>query len=214
MADRRIFLLFFLFSICFFILGQYFSLIFVYVGSMHLAMLSLALYFLYSKDMKGFFSDLGIPGDLKKNVIYTVGGLVAVFATLFVLTITLLMFGINDQAKVADVANNLPISVLAIAIFLAPFSEELLFRGLLVTRIEQLNGNLKIPYPTFFAILFSSLIFGSLHIAYGSVVEIIGAIAIGMVLGIIFKMSKSIVPAITVHMIYNLISITVLRLFA
>lgn len=214
MVDRRIFLLFFLFSIFAFVLGQYFSLMFIYVGSMHLAMLCLAFYFLYSKDLKTSFSNLGIPGDLKKNVIYTVSGLVAVFGTLFVLTFILLMFGINDQAKVANVANNLPIPVLAIAILLAPFSEELLFRGMLMTRIEQLNAHFKIPYPAFFAILFSSVIFGSLHIAYGSVVEIIGAIAIGMVLAVVFKMSKSIIPAITIHMAYNMISITVLRLYA
>ena len=81
----------------------------------------------------------------------------------------------------------------------APVTEELFFRGLLTSR---------------FGILVSSAVFGLMHFAYGSMVEVVGAFLIGIVLAATFKQSKSITPCILAHMAYNALAIAVMRLYA
>jgi hypothetical protein len=178
---------------------------------MHLALLSLGLYLIYDKDLKGFLEKVGVPGDIKRNIIFTVIGLASLFIVLIAMTVAFTFFGINDQQKVVDIANDLPLPILALAIFFAPFSEEFFFRAMLISRIERIHGHFQIPHAAFSAVLFSSLIFGMFHFAYDSVVEIVGAFLIGLVLALIYKRSGSIIPAIAVHMIYNFGSIIVMR---
>jgi membrane protease YdiL (CAAX protease family) len=199
MNPRQIFLALILFSVILFISARYYNFLFGYVAALHLGLFSLAMYFLYDSDMKGFLAKMGVPGDLKTNVLYAVIGFLALLGVLIVMSLVFTMLGFNDEAKVADVANGLPLSVLAIAVLVAPISEELFFRGFLSTRI---------------GIIPSALIFGLLHVAYGSVVEITGAFLIGIVFALTFQKSKSIIPVIVIHLVYNLISLSVIRGFA
>jgi hypothetical protein len=169
---------------------------YLYDASIHLGMFSLAMYFLWQKDLRTTMQSMGFPGSLKNNVLYTVGGLLVIFALLLVLGMAAFFFGFNDQAKVTQKISGLPLYVLAMAVVFAPFSEELLFRAFMVPRI---------------GVVFSSLVFGSLHLAYGSVLEVIGVALVGVVLALVFRLSKSITPCILIHLIYNLLSITVMR---
>lgn len=169
----------------------------LYDGAIHLGMLSLALYFLWKTDLKSTLGAMGFPGSLKNNVIYTLGGLFAIFGLVFILSAAALLLGFNDQAKVTQKIAGLPLWVLAMAVILAPVSEELLFRAMLVPRI---------------GILFSSVLFGSLHLAYGSVVEVAGVTIVGIVLALVLRFSKSITPCILIHMVYNFLSIAAMRL--
>jgi len=169
---------------------------YLYDASIHLGMLSLAMYFLWQKDLRMTLKSMGFPGSLRDNLLYTVGGLLAIFALLFVLGMAAFFLGFNDQAKVAQKISGLPLYVLAMAVIFAPFSEELLFRAFLVPRI---------------GVVFSSLVFGSLHLAYGSVMEVVGVALVGVVLALVFRLSKSITPCILIHLIYNLLSITAMR---
>jgi len=196
MDTRQAFLALILFSVILFISSRYFDFLFGSVAALHLALFSMAMYFLYDRDLKGFLAKMGIPGDLKTNALYAIGGFVALLALLMAMSLVFTMLGFNDEAKVADVANGLPLSVLAIAVLVAPISEELFFRGFLTSRI---------------GIIPASLIFGIFHIAYGSVVEIVGAVLIGIVFALTFQKSKSIVPVIAIHLVYNLISLSVIR---
>jgi membrane protease YdiL (CAAX protease family) len=222
MQTKTAFAILFLFFAALFVSSRYFGFQFGYILALHLGLLSCALFFLFDRDMKTTFSKLGIPGSLRTNTIYIIVGLSAIFATLIVLTIALNVFRLDDQAQVAKVANQLPLIVLMLAIVLAPFSEELFFRGLLMTRIESAVSSLLSKIRGFDSrlaenagavsgVVLSSLIFGALHVAYGSVAELVGAFAIGLILALVFRSSKSIVPPIVIHFIYNSISITVLR---
>jgi membrane protease YdiL (CAAX protease family) len=169
---------------------------YLYDGALHLGMLSFAMYFLWQKDLKSTLQAMGFPGSLKSNVLYTIGGLLAVFLLVFALSVAALLLGFNDQAKVTQKIAGLPFYVLAMAVLFAPISEELLFRALLVPRI---------------GVVLSSLVFGSLHLAYGSVVEVVGVAMVGMVLALVFRFSKSITPCILIHLIYNFLSIVAMR---
>jgi membrane protease YdiL (CAAX protease family) len=63
-----------------------------------------------------------------------------------------------------------------------------------------------------FGVVLSAILFGLSHITYGSVVEVAGVLAVGLVLGTVFVRAKSITPCIAIHLIYNLISISAMLL--
>ncbi len=167
-------------------------------GAIHLGILSAALFFLWKKDIRTTFASIGFPGSLKKNIIYSVGGLLLVFITLFILAVVTTYLGLNDQEKILEKVGDLPFYILVFAVVFAPLTEELFFRAFLVQRI---------------GVLYSSLVFGIFHLSYGSVSEIIGAFFIGLIFAVIFKKSKSITPCLVIHTVYNLLAIIAMRLY-
>lgn len=169
---------------------------YLYEGSIHLAIFSLAMYLLWKKDLRTTLGSLDFPGDIRKTALFTVAGLAAIFSLLIVLGLVSLAAGFNDQAKIVDKVSDLPLYLLLLAIVLAPITEELFFRAALVPRI---------------GIVLSSLVFGVLHVAYGSVVEVVGVFLVGIILAAIYRMSKSVTPCIVIHFIYNLLSIMMMR---
>lgn len=166
-------------------------------GAIHLALLATALFFLWNPDFRAVLKSLGFPGSAKATLIYTVGGLVALFVALYILSLIFSMVGINDQQNVIDKISGLPVYLLLFAVVLAPFTEEIFFRGLLVPRI---------------GIIPSALLFGVSHLTYGSMMEIAGVIVVGIILGAIFQRSRSITPCILVHLVYNGLSIAAMRM--
>ncbi|MBU0590651.1 MAG: type II CAAX endopeptidase family protein [Candidatus Micrarchaeota archaeon] len=165
--------------------------------SIHIALFSVAMIFLWKDKLSSTLISLGVPGKIGNNIEYTLAGLFSIFVLLLVFGIIANALGFNDQENVTDKVNSLPFYLLIFAVLVAPITEELFFRAFLVPRV---------------GIIFSSLLFGVLHASYGSVVEIIGAGVIGMVLAVVFKDSKSITPCIAIHMLYNLVSIIVMKL--
>ncbi|MFH0738076.1 MAG: type II CAAX endopeptidase family protein [Candidatus Micrarchaeota archaeon] len=168
-------------------------------GAIHFGLISLALFFLWKGDIKSTMEPLGFPGKPLHVILFSVATLAAIFVVLLVLGIASMLLGFNDQQNVTDKIADLPLIVLIFAALGAPITEELFFRGFLTDK---------------FGIIGSSLLFGMMHVAYGSLVEVIGAFLIGVVLAIAFKMSKSITPCILAHMAYNALAITVMVMFA
>ncbi|MEW6036288.1 MAG: CPBP family intramembrane glutamic endopeptidase [Candidatus Micrarchaeota archaeon] len=168
-------------------------------AAIHVGLLSLALFFLWKGGFRKTLESVGFPGDIKTTAVFTVVTLGAVFTVLLVLGVIFLVAGFSDQQKVSDKIGSLPLYMLVFAALAAPVSEELFFRGLLVQR---------------WGILPSSLVFGLMHFAYGSVMEVVGAFSIGLVLAASFRLSKSITPPIIVHIVYNTIAIAFMRLYS
>ena len=85
------------------------------------------------------------------------------------------------------------------AVFIAPVAEELMFRGVLFNRLK-----IRIGAP--FAIVVSSLIFGSLHF-YGStpLLHVITASIFGMLMCVFFMRHDNILMNIAVHFLGNLL---------
>ncbi len=167
-------------------------------GAIQLGLFSVALFFLWDTDLRTTLKKLGFPGKLSTTAIYSVAGFIAMFALLVIVGIASMAFGFDDQYKIYEKIGDLPWYMLMLAVLLAPICEELFFRGLLVPR---------------FGVVISAIVFGLLHFTYGSILEVVGVMAIGLVLGMVFKKSKSITPCIVVHLLYNLLSISVM-LFA
>ncbi len=185
--------------ILFFVLVLFFKDNYLHSGALHLGMFSAAMYFLWKSNIASTLKNLGIPGNFKMITIYTFGGMFLLFALLIALSAIIRIIGIeDDSSNVMDIIQGLPWYIPALAIVIAPITEELFFRGLLVPKIGVLG---------------SALFFGLSHAAYGSIVEVLGAFLIAILFGLIFKYSKSLTPCILVHFGYNLLAISVMLVF-
>jgi membrane protease YdiL (CAAX protease family) len=84
--------------------------------------------------------------------------------------------------------------------------EELLFRGILLTRLEKtLSPRL--------ALIMSSLIFTILHFTWRIPLELVFVFIVGLILGYIFQRTKSLFPPIVIHAINNIVLVAVLPFF-
>ena len=172
---------------------------YLYAITAHVALASIAIYFIYRKDFATLLSDLGIPCGISRLLKYTILGLAVIFIGSIVISQVMMHFGLWDQAKVRERITGMPWYVLLLAVTIVPISEELFFRGLLLNKI---------------GILPSSILFAAAHFAYGSTAEIIITFLIGLWFAYICKRSKSVLPTMVIHLIYNLLSISIMLLAA
>jgi len=157
--------------------------LYLHSAMLHFMVFAAAGHFLWKGDLSSTLSSIGFPGEPKRTILYTIAGLVAFGAALFALAFLAVWFDIADQANVVDKVQSLPLYLLVFAIVLAPISEELFFRALLVGRLDgMLRPRLGPLASGAIAIGLSSSLFGILHMGYGSIVEILGAGLLGAIL--------------------------------
>ncbi len=115
------------------------------------------------------------------------------------LVLSLLPAGVlGDYTESASQMSNGPmVWYILAAVVVAPIIEEVVFRSLILARFSRATGNM-------IAILLSSLIFGLVH---GQIVWICYAATLGLVLGVIFVRTRSLLACIVTHMGYNLVSL-------
>jgi membrane protease YdiL (CAAX protease family) len=85
--------------------------------------------------------------------------------------------------------------------------EELIFRSILITRLEKMFG-------TFKSLLISSLLFGIMHAGYGLLTEILFATFFGFVLGFIFHKTRSFPFILVIHGTANVLLFGVLPIIS
>ncbi|MEM4330187.1 MAG: CPBP family intramembrane glutamic endopeptidase [Candidatus Bilamarchaeaceae archaeon] len=196
---KKLFFFLFVFAFLFFVVFfVFYHDTYIYEAFLHLCFFSLSLVLLWEErdDIKTVMKKMGVPpSNVKKTILFSVGGFVLVMTVMLLLSIIFSYLGIKDNEKVFDVLNKVPFWILPFAVIVAPITEELLFRAALVPRI---------------GIIGSSFAFGILHIFYGSFMEVVGTIAIGFVLGFIYKKSESIIPPIAIHLFFNLLTVLAL----
>jgi uncharacterized protein len=76
---------------------------------------------------------------------------------------------------------------------LAPVLEEMLFRGLVLRSFLQ-------RYPRWPAIAFSAILFGAAHL---NIYQFVGAFFMGLALGWLYERTRSLLPCIALHGLYN-----------
>lgn len=156
---------------------------------------------------------LGIRGDgLSVQLAWGIGGVLACFAWL-VLTVILLipLFPIiaPDLRQRAKFFELLPINdawlqiVLLVAVVV---HEELLFRGLLLTQLRRLTGR------WWAALAIASAIFGALHLPQG-LIGVFQVTGLGVVLGVVFIGSRSLLAAMLSHFLFNFLQLRLLPLY-
>lgn len=111
-----------------------------------------------------------------------------VFLVLVALGIAAKLAGLSDTAKVIDVIRRQSVVMLFVIATVSPIGEELLFRGYLQKKI---------------GVFFSSVTFAAVHIGYGSIFEVVGTFAAGMVFGEYARRTKRTMPTIIAHCLLN-----------
>ena len=115
----------------------------------------------------------------------------------FVIVSGITIFGLNDLEKVNEIVKE---SVQSGALFyfvsLIPilFIEEFFFRAFLISRI---------------GVLPSTVLFTIAHFGYGSIGEIIGVFALGLILAYWFKKNKSLIQNYFGHVLYDIVAILI-----
>ncbi len=162
-----------------------------------LALISLPIAFLLSRkrNLKKTLQELGFGkinglSLLKKSLLL----FVALIISSIILSTAFGFFGLNDLNLVAESIKKISpiIPLFLMIVILRVISEEIFFRGFLVEKI---------------GIVASSGVFALFHIGYGSIAEIIGAFALGLILAKAFQLNKNLYPNILAHAAYNAIAL-------
>jgi len=148
---------------------------------------------------KSMIAQLGLKkkGVTVRNVFLGIALFLAVLLTELLLAIFQELTHISLPTNVQTVFAGLPLYFLVFAAFVAPFNEEIFFRGLLVPRLS---------------IALSALFFALLHyLSYqASISEFIAAFMFGLLAGYAFKRTKSLYPSIIAHTLVNSLAVMAL----
>jgi hypothetical protein len=87
--------------------------------------------------------------------------------------------------------------------FFVGLGEEVLFRGIIQTDLQDLLGNQK-------GLLLAAVLFGIMHLTWRSVPELLFAAFSGYLLGYIFYRTKSLIMPISLHGVNNTILVSIL----
>lgn len=100
-------------------------------------------------------------------------------------------------ASQSDILLGARLWTLLLTVIVAPILEEIVFRGLIHTRLKRCM-------PTFAAMLISALTFGLMH---GAIIAVIYASLLGLLLAWVFEKYESLLASILLHFGFNLCAI-------
>lgn len=147
---------------------------------------------------KNFFREVGLMKPDPRYIL-PVAALGASMNVLIAVALSIIPFpqswwdAYNAASAPLDQTNALTIVA---AVIVAPLTEELLFRGLVFTRVSRAFG-------VYFGMVASSLIFGFMH---GTAIWFIYTALFGLVITFVFVRSRSLVYPILFHLSFNLTS--------
>lgn len=122
------------------------------------------------------------------------------FLAVFLTGLVFMLFKMNSQSTVLNKALALfekSYLLLFFTCVTAGITEELIFRGYLLPRLELLLKNQKL------AMLISSCVFGFMHYGYGTLVNVIGPIVIGVVFALQYEKYRNIKIVIICHFLWD-----------
>tara|TARA_B110000438_G_scaffold253521_1_gene259178 strand:+ start:2818 stop:3663 length:846 start_codon:yes stop_codon:yes gene_type:complete len=105
----------------------------------------------------------------------------------------------NYSKEIFDSLNNNYFLIFFLACIVAPFCEEVIFRGYLYKIVKE-KSNIAT------GVIINSIIFGVIHLEPSSIVP---AAILGIALSIIRIKTKSLLPSITIHTFHNLLALIV-----
>jgi membrane protease YdiL (CAAX protease family) len=118
--------------------------------------------------------------------------LAQLFFVMAAVSVALYALGWLDSWKVTEIIKAQDAVTLLLAVTLAPFAEELFFRGYL----QKKTG-----------VVLASVVFAALHFGYGSVSEISGALLASLVLGYGLRKHGDLWACIAAHAGYNAVTL-------
>ena len=148
----------------------------------------------FKKDCNNLFSKIQLEYILLivfTNIFFSYGMLY--LANFLVVHVPAFDFLVGFYVPLMSLSGFIPIvGVFISTVIVSPISEELIFRGVLLSRLRLIT-------PTIFAILVSSLLFGALH-SFGS---IISAFVFAVCMAILYLKTENICVPILAHFLNN-----------
>jgi hypothetical protein len=139
---------------------------------------------------------LGREGIIWRNI--ALGLLIFAIIVTLELIVSLIgqVAGTTISTNVDQIFAAAPVWFLVFSATLAPISEEVLFRGLMVPRL---------------GIVVSALIFAAMHASYNSTfgVEVVAALVFGLIAGYAFRKTGSLYPSMIAHVLVNALTVFV-----
>lgn len=137
------------------------------------------------------------------------GYTITIGVNLVATVILLVASGSLEQVVSQNPILNMPKGTLGVtlnylwAVLIAPIFEEVFFRGALISTLKR--------YGNWFAVLVSAALFG---LAHGNIAQMLYAFVLGLVLGMVFIKSGSVLPGILMHFAINFLGITISTFFS
>lgn len=163
-------------------------------------------FFMYRKDLKKYFKDFWKNKSeyMEIGIRYWIIGLLLMLTSNFVLNVILKSGGANNEKAVQTMIKSLPLFMLIDAGILAPFTEEIVFRK---TLKDIFNDKWKF-------IILSFLLFGGAHVINSSntlidYLFIIPYGSLGAAFAYAYYKTNNLFTSITLHMMHNIILITI-----
>lgn len=99
----------------------------------------------------------------------------------------------EEYAEASAALNQTGILMVVSTAVIAPIVEEIIFRGLILTRLNRV-------FPGWLSVLLSALLFGVCH---GQIVWMTYAFVLGVIFGFLALQAKSIWPSLCAHILFN-----------
>lgn len=140
--------------------------------------------------IRGIIENLGLSKSKFSSKALMIG--LGIFALYIIIVIAIGLYasvsGTQINSNVESVIGSMPLFMVVFAALIAPFCEEIMFRGFMVPRI---------------GIVISALIFAALHGGYMSYIELFMALWFGLIAGYVFKKQRSLYATILPHILVN-----------
>ncbi len=181
---------------------------------------------IFKKYFRSQLKDL-FQNKIRLMIIIAIGFIVMLAASVLS-TVIMEALGVTETSENQEALNMLlegtlfdKIALFSFAVLLVPLIEEMVFRkglfDLFHFQLKEDDGSKGAKYKkialAIFAVLISSFLFGLIHVTSGDFIQIIYYAGLGVVLGVLYLVSKkNIFVPITVHFLVNFLVTTILLL--
>ncbi len=136
--------------------------------------------------------------EIKRETAIALIFIVALLIASIIVSLVFYQLGMHeDVQRTAEVLKQIPLYQVLIVLLIGSFVEEVFFRGFL-----QKRTNLWI----------ASILFALSHIIYLSFTQVVGTLALGLLLGYQYEKTGGVYSPILSHTFYNLIAVTAMYL--
>ncbi|NWF63438.1 MAG: CPBP family intramembrane metalloprotease [Chloroflexi bacterium] len=142
------------------------------------------------------WKDLGLRGFDRNNLSLGCGLLVFVYIFMVINKLIMRALGIISQAEsLSELIDEIdsPLLFVFVTAIIAPFTEELFFRGFLFKGLRE-------KYGWIHALMFSSIIFALFH---GQIATLIPTFLLGALFAYLYQRTESVYPGMILHFIIN-----------
>jgi len=165
--------------------------------------LCVVLLLLTHKNFKQDFQKIDSWGDFSKQMGI---GLACTFGAAMLGSIIVRLFGTTDMAANQELVESalfaMPLLMIITITFLGPIVEEIIFRLVLMNHFN---------WKPIYNLIFSSLVFGLVHVLIGGLIHIIPYFLMGLVFGYFYLKNNNIWHVTILHILHN--GLTVMLIF-